>query len=238
MEPYKQLIQERQIVAIRAVIFDFDGVLVDSEPSHFRALRDCLALEGVALDERDYRTNLLAYDDHTAIRIALERAGIEVDLARVARAVERKAACYDRELDRVEWFPGARQLVEELECPVAISSGARRDEIERILEVAGLRERFATLVSADDVDHTKPHPAPYLAACADLAAEESGLTPAECVVFEDSPPGIASARSAGMRVIAVTNSYPEERLGLAHRVIGSLREVSAASLREWAGPLE
>jgi len=220
---------------VRAVIFDFDGVLVDSEASHFRALRDCLAVEGIAIDEDDYRTNLLAYDDHTSIRIALERAELEVDPARIARAAELKAACYEREIDRVEWFPGARELVEALDYPVAIASGGRRDEIERILEAAGLRERFAALVSADDVDHKKPHPTPYLTACADLAAGESGLTPAECVVFEDSPPGIASARSAGMRVIAVTNSYPEERLGLAHRVIGSLREVSAASLREWAG---
>ena len=219
---------------MRAVIFDFDGVLVNSEPSHFRALRDCLIPEGVSIDEEDYRTNLLAYDDHTAIRVALERAGLEVDLARVARAAERKAGCYEREVDRVEWFPGARELIERLECPLAIASGARRDEIERILEAAGLRDRFAALVSADDVEHTKPHPAPYLSACAELGAEESGLAPAECVVFEDSPPGIASARSAGMTVIGVTNSYPEEKLGLAHRVIDSLREVEATSLSQWA----
>ncbi len=220
---------------MRAVIFDFDGVLVDSEPGHFRALRDCLALEGVAIDEEDYRTSLLAYDDRTAIRIALERAGLEVDLARIARAAEHKAARYDEEVERVEWFPGARQLIGALDCPIAIASGARRDEIERILENAGLLKRFAAIVSADDVEQTKPHPAPYLAACAELAAEEGGLAPAECVVFEDSPPGIASARSAGMRVIGVTNSYPEEKLGLAHRVIGSLSEVSAAELRDWAG---
>ena len=220
--------------AVRAVIFDFDGVLVDSEPSHFRALRDCLVPEGVSIDEEDYRTKLLAYDDHTAIRIALGQAGLEVDPARVARAAERKADCYQREVDRVEWFPGARELVSRLECPLAIASGARRDEIERVLEVAGLRDRFAALVSADDVEHTKPHPAPYLRACAELAAGESGLAPAECVAFEDSPPGIASARSAGMRVIAVTNSYPEERLGLAHRIIGSLCEVERASLKQWA----
>jgi len=220
---------------LRAVIFDFDGVLVNSEPSHFRALRDCLVPEGVSIDEEDYRTNLLAYDDRTAIRIALERAGLEVDLDRIARAAERKARCYEREAGRVEWFPGARELIGGLECPLAIASGARRDEIEWILEAAGLRDRFAALVSADDVEHTKPHPAPYLGACAELAAAESGLAPAECVVFEDSPPGIASARSAGMTVIGVTNSYPEDKLGLAHRIIGSLREVEAASLHQWAG---
>lgn len=211
---------------------------MDSEPSHFRALRDCLGHEGVEIDEEDYRTNLLAYDDHTAIRVALERAGVGVDLARIANAAERKALCYDSDIDKVEWFPGARELIGELDCPLAIASGARRDEIERILEAAGLRKRFAALVSADDVENTKPHPAPYLTACQELATATGALAPADCVAFEDSPPGIASARSAGMRVVGVTNSYPEAKLNLAHRVIGSLEELSPASLRKWAGQAE
>lgn len=220
---------------MRAVIFDFDGVLVDSEPTHFRALRECLESEGVEIDEEDYRTNLLAYDDHTAIRVALERAGVAVDLARIASAAQRKADCYDRDIDQVEWFPGARELIGALDCPLAIASGARRDEIERILQSADLHRQFVTLVSADDVENTKPHPDPYLTACRELAAAQGGLEPSDCVVFEDSPPGIASARSAGMRVIGVTNSYPEAKLNLAHRVIGSLEELSPASLHEWAG---
>jgi beta-phosphoglucomutase-like phosphatase (HAD superfamily) len=115
--------------------------------------------------------------------------------------------------------------------PVGIASGALRSEIEAILRAGGLVDAFATIVGADDVHRGKPDPEPYLTAMQRLRYRAPGLQPAECLVFEDSVPGILSARAAGMTVVAVTNSYPEERLAAAHRVVDSLAGLDASMLR-------
>lgn len=191
------------MAALRAVIFDFDGVLVDSEPLHFACLRDALAPEGIAIDEAEYEQVYLAYDDRTAIR----------------------------------FFPGARELVRELAgaLPLAIASGALRGEIEAILAAGGLRDAFSAVVGADDVERTKPDPMPFLAARDRLAAvRAAGLTSRECVAFEDSVGGVASARAAGMSVVAVTNSCSAPKLGLAQRVVDSLERVTLADLHALA----
>src|SRR4029453_9824070 len=99
---------------LRAVVFDFDGVLADSEPLHFRALRDCLLAEGIAIDEEEYLRAYLAYDDRGAVRIALERHGLPFDAARVEAAARRKAELFESFLQDVPFLPGARELVLEL----------------------------------------------------------------------------------------------------------------------------
>lgn len=217
---------------LRAVVFDFDGVLVDSEPLHFRALRDCLRAEGIALDEREYYASYAAYDDRTAIRLALEAFSVPFDAARVDEAARRKAAHFDELLRGIPFFPGARELVRTLaaELPLAIASGALRSEIERILTGGGLREPFQAIVGASDVERTKPDPMPYLRAVELLARDTPGLRPEDCVAFEDTMAGIAAARSAGLKVIGVTNTYPAEKLGAAHRVIDTLADVTRADL--------
>ena len=125
------------------------------------------------------------------------------------------------------------ELVRRLaaEVPVAIASGAIREEIEAILAAGGLRDAFRAIVGANDVSQGKPHPEPYLKAAGLLAAHAPGLRPEDCVVFEDSMPGIAAARAAGMKVVAVTNSYPAARLTAAHRVVSTLEGVDGAGLR-------
>ena len=130
----------------------------------------------------------------------------------------------------VPFFPGARELVRSLarEVPVGIASGALRAEIEAILRGGGLLDSFAAVVGADDVTQGKPHPEPYLTAMARLGP---GLDPAECVVFEDSMPGVAAARAAGMKVVAVTNSFPRAKLSAADRVVDSLAGLEPATLR-------
>jgi beta-phosphoglucomutase len=217
---------------LRAVVFDFDGVLVDSEPVHFRALRDCLAPEGLVIDEREYYAHYAAYDDRTAIRLALERSGEPFDGARVDVIARRKAGLFDELLRGIPFFPGAVDLVRALarELPVAIASGALRSEIERILEGGGLRESFRAIVGAEDVARTKPDPLPYQQAVGLLARDAPGLAPADCVAFEDTMAGIASARAAGLRVVGVTNTYPAAKLGSAHRVVASLQHLGRADL--------
>jgi len=218
---------------VRAAIFDFDGVLVNSEPLHYEALRQALLPEGIELDEGEYARFYLAYDDREGARIALERHGIPCDASRVEAVARRKAGAFEALLPGVPFFPGAKQLVRDLaaEVPLAIASGALNREIEAILSAGGLRDAFAAVVGADDVSRGKPDPEPYLTALSRIAPLAPGIGAEDCVVFEDSMAGIAAARAAGMRVVAVTTSYPASRLTAAHQVVDSLARLRLADLR-------
>ena len=218
---------------LRAAVFDFDGVIVNSEPLHYRSLRDALRPEGVEITEKDYLQRFLAYDDREAIRLALERQGEGADPARRNRIEARKIEIFARMIPEIPVFEGARDLVRALEkeMPLAIASGARHDEVDAILVGVGLRDAFETIVGAEDAERTKPDPAPYLEAARRLAARTPGLAPAECVAFEDSMAGIVAALAAGMRVVGVAHSYPAEKLRTAHRVVDSLVGLDAGALR-------
>ena len=218
---------------LRAAVFDFDGVIVDSEPLHFRAMRDALRKEAILITQEEYLETYLAYDDCGAIRLALERHGERADPERMERVTARKRAAFAQAIPEIPIFDGARELVLSLraEVPLAIASGARHDEIEAILTGLGLLDAFQAIVGAEDAERTKPDPAPYLEAARRLAAGTPGLAAAECVAFEDSVPGIASALGAGMRVVGVANSYPAEKLRSAHRVVGSLSGLATRELR-------
>ena len=219
---------------MRAVIFDFDGVLVNSEPLHFRAMREALLGEGFAIEEEEYWRHLLAHDDRGAIRIALERHGVAYDGARIDAVTRRKADAFEALLADIPFFPGVKDLVRALqrEVPLAIASGARRVEIEAILQAGGLRDAFTAVVGIDDVSRSKPNPEPYLTAMGRLAARAPGLQPDQCLVIEDSTTGIAAGLAAGMKVLAVTNSYPAAKLAAAHRVVDSLAGLDTAGLRQ------
>jgi beta-phosphoglucomutase len=221
-------------VPLRAAVFDFDGVLVDSEPLHYRSLRDALRPEGVLISEEEYLHVYLAYDDREAIRLALERHGEDTALARRERIEARKIDVFARAIPEIPVFDGARDLVRALEreMPLAIASGARHDEIDAILRGVGLRDAFQAIVGAEDAERTKPDPAPYLEAARRLASRTSGLAPEECVAFEDSMPGIASALGAGMKVVGVAHSYPAVKIRAAHRVVDSLVGLQADTLRD------
>ena len=218
---------------LRGAVFDIDGVIVDSEPLHFRSLHDALLEEGVRITREEYWGSYLAYDDREAIRLALEQHGQAAAPEQLARIEGVKAARFAELIPQIPVFDGAPELVRALasEVPVAIASGARHDEIEAILTGLGLRDAFSALVGADDVARTKPDPAPYLEALRQLGQATAGLRPDECVAFEDSVPGIASALGAGMRVVGVANSYPPEKLRSAHRVVGSLSGLAMRELR-------
>ena len=224
-------------MALRAVIFDFDGVLVNSEPLHFRAMRESLIPEGIVIDSTEYLRNYVAFDDRGAIRLALEQHGHPSDAVRVEIVADRKARMFAEMKSEIPFFPGARELVRELrrvEVPLGIASGARCSEIDALLETGGLRDAFAAVVGADDVARTKPHPDPYLEALRQLQQAAPGLEAKDCVVLEDTPPGIAAARAAGMTVVGIAHTYEASVLVSAHHVLTSLRRVSAAELRALA----
>jgi beta-phosphoglucomutase len=219
-------------MALRAAVFDFDGVIVDSEPLHFRSLSEALASEGVVITREEYWEHLLAYDDAGSIRRAFERRGEPLERDRLVRVERRKTERFAELIPEIPVFPGAREVIGALAArmPLAIASGARREEIEAILGGIGLRGAFVDVVGAQDAVRTKPDPAPYLEAARRLAARVNGLVPQECVAFEDSVPGVASALGAGMKVVAVAQSYPAPKLRSAHRVVDSLAALEPASL--------
>jgi beta-phosphoglucomutase len=221
---------------IRAVIFDFDGVIANSEPLHFAAFRDVLAAEGVTLSERDYYEHYLGYDDVAAFRAVSQEQGMHWDVDHVSALVDRKAVQLEGlEREGSILFPGADEAIRRLAAslPLAIASGALRVEILRILNRAGLAQCFGAIVAAGDSPAGKPAPDPYLRAVDRLsAASGQPLAPGECVAVEDSHWGLESARAAGLRTIAVTHTYPASALGPVDLVIDHLDRLTLADLRQ------
>lgn len=211
---------------IQAVVFDFDGVIANSEPLHFRAFRDVLATCGLSLTERDYYDNYLGYDDVGAFRAVADDQGAPMGDAEIAALVARKAVLLEAfELDTSVLFAGARAAIHRMAAagPIAIASGARRAEILRVLEQERLTSLFRVVVGAEDTPLSKPAPDPYLLAVS-LLADEIGeqVRPAACVAVEDSRWGLESARAAGLKTVAVTHTYRADELTMADLVIDHL----------------
>lgn len=223
---------------LRALIFDFNGIIVDDEPIHFELFRRVLAEEDIELTEQDYYARYLGFDDRGAFTAAYREHGQSLDEQRLARLIGRKAVYYQNEIrNNVRIFPGVESLVADLArtFPLAVASGALRDEIETILFTAGLLKHFAVIISAQDVNKGKPEPEIFLKALARLNAQfENGppITAADCLVIEDSKEGIRGARRAGMKCLAVSNSHPVELLREADAVVRSLEEVDLSFLEE------
>ena len=215
---------------IRAVIFDFDGVLANSEPLHFRAFRDVLADNGFPLSEREYYARYLGFDDVGAFRAIASDQGKPLTEAALTAMVARKAEHLETlERDASVLFPGAREAIARMAAhgPIAIASGALRAEILRILDRESLRHFFPVVVSAEDTPASKPDPAPYQLAVSTLAAHAGvALAPSDCVALEDSRWGLQSASTAGLRTIGITHSYAAGELGEPDLVITHLDELT------------
>lgn len=231
---------------IAAVIFDFDGVIVHSEPLHYRAFREIAEQEQLALTEREYYEQYIGFDDRGAWTRMFEKNGRPLDSATLSRLVERKARVVRELIHRRQYhaLPGVEDLVRGLctKCPLAICSGALRDEIEGMLEGIALRECFGVIVSAEDVEVGKPDPSGYLLATRRLSDRIARtITPEQCLVVEDAPTVIERAKQAGFKTLAVATTYTPDRLTVADRVVKSLRpeEVLSAypALRWSCGPV-
>lgn len=207
---------------MNAVVFDFDGVLADSEPLHLRTYQDVLAPLGITLTRDDYYANLLGYDDVGVFRTVGEASGLEMDARRIAALIEQKARVFDEVVATTDvLYPGAAACVERLAAayPLGIASGALKGEIVAILRRAGLDRHFKFIVSAGDTPRSKPAPDPYL-----RAAALHGLPPAACVAIEDSRWGIASAKAAGLRCVGITSTYAAPELAGADGILDTLDE--------------
>jgi beta-phosphoglucomutase len=212
-------------VTIQAVVFDFDGVLADSEPLHLRAYQALLEPHGIHLDQATYCERYLGYDDEGALQRMAEDNGLLLGDEEIEMLVVEKGRVFEALVgQRDVLYPGASECVRRLAaaCPVGIASGALRADIDLILRGAALAPLFKFIVAAGDTDRTKPAPDPYL-----RAAELHGVPAGACVAIEDSHWGLESARAAGLRTIAITHTYPRAELaGHADRVVDALSELT------------
>lgn len=230
---------------LRALIFDFDGVVADSEPVHLAVFQTVLGEEGLFLSGEEYYADYLGYDDKGCFRAFLTAHGRTPTNAQIDDLVARKARVF---LEHIKTshviFPGVRELVREAVSRhrLAIASGALRHEIEYMLEGAGIRKEFEHITSAEDVRRGKPDPEPFLHALAGLNRttrhRQSPLTPGECLVIEDSIPGIRAARAAGMKVLAVANTHAIQDLHEADARTHSLVDVQLRELEPRLWPLD
>lgn len=220
--------------ALQAIVFDFDGVIADSEPLHLRAFQETLAEHHIELSAADYYSRYLGYDDVGLLRALCADRGIAMTEDDTTAMLVRKGARVQEMIEAGELlFPGAADFVRTAaaEVPIAIASGAMRHEIEAITAGAGIRSLFAAIVSSGDTPHSKPSPAPYRLALQRLChASGRDLDPRRSVAIEDSRWGLESARGAGLRCVGVTSSYPADELAGAELIVGGLNALTLSAL--------
>lgn len=230
------------VAMLNALVFDFDGVMVDSEPLHHRAFLRVGKPLGFEQTWEEYLANFVGFDDRDAFRVILgyepgKVAPAEIE-ARLPDLIEQKAHAFEVEVNEgVDPIPGSVELVTALagKFPIAISSGATKFDIQIILAKLGLENVFDITVTADDVVHSKPDPESYVKAVTLLAKKfpHANITPKTAVAIEDTAAGTQSACNAGLQVLGLTTTGPAELLHQATRVIGNLENVTLEKLRGW-----
>jgi beta-phosphoglucomutase len=207
---------------IKAILFDFNGVIIDDEPIQMNAYKEILAKEGIALTEEDYYS-CLGMDDKTFVAEAYRRAEKEPETNKILEVTLAKTARW-REMitDELPIFEGMTDFIKKMsnDFALGIVSMAKREEIEFVLERAGLSDCFSIIVSAEDVKNCKPDPECYIKGFNALDSyrikrEHLPMVHKECLVIEDSPPGIVAGRKAGLKTLGITNTVAAEALRAA-----------------------
>jgi beta-phosphoglucomutase len=222
---------------LNAVIFDFDGIIVDTEPLHYKAFQEILVPLGLGYSWDVYVSYYMGFDDREAFQEAFKANGVDLSASKLAELIAAKASVFEEIVrDGIKPYPGALELIRDLagELPLALCSGALSSDIIPILEQFGILNAFDVIVTAEDVAASKPDPESYAQAVQRLKAvfPDKAIMSPHCLAIEDTPAGIESAQAAGIPVLAVTNSYPSEKLGGAVCVIHSLAEVSLEKLQQ------
>lgn len=219
-------------MAVRAIIFDLDGTLADTERLHFEAFKVVLRSYEIEISNADYFSRLVGYDDRDCFTRLLHEHHKPVSNSLISELIAKKTAVYQATVaEQQVLFPGAAEFV--VECahrfPLALVTGTLSAEAEMILRRAQIREFFAAIVAAEDVEHGKPAPDGFNAALARLSyvlRPHPPLAAAECLAIEDSGVGIVAARRAGMRVLAVAQTVSESELAAADLVRPSVAETN------------
>lgn len=201
---------------LKAVIFDFNGVIINDEPLHQKLLEKILIEENVRPEAGEYRALCVGRSDRACLFDILSRRGRALTDAYLDGLIQRKSQVYLAEiatLDPLPTYPGLEDIIFQFraaQIPLAVVSGAKRQEIETVLDRSNLATNFDLIVSSDDIKTSKPDPTGLLVAVEQLQQQypDSDLAPANCLVIEDSPAGIEAAKRAGMSVVGVANTYP------------------------------
>jgi len=222
---------------LKAILFDFDGVLADTEPLHFRTFQAVLAEQGLQLNEQDYYAKYVGFDDKGCFKAVYSDHGRAFTLETIEWLVERKAGMLFVQLKTNHTvYPGIVAFVRTVATRyrLAVVSGALRHEIEYSLEIAGIRDLFEHITASQDVRHGKPNPEGYLHALGELN-RVTPLTAPECLVIEDTLQGIRAAHAASMRCLAVSNTFTADELKLADAVTSTLTadDLMALEKRFW-----
>lgn len=217
----------------RAIVFDFDGVIVNTEPLHHRAFAGLLAKMSIAVTLDEFLSKYAGLNDRAFLQRLFEQLGFVADARIIDRVLRAKNDVYQRLIaGGCPLLPGVVGFVNEAarRWPLAICSGARRVEIETILRHAELLAQFPTIVSVDEAPTSKPDPAGYLRTLAQLQQRAAGLKAGDCLAIEDSVHGIAAAKAAGMKVLAVQTMHTAAELSQADAIVPDLRSATADSV--------
>jgi len=229
---------------LRTVIFDFDGVITDSEILHLRAFNRVLAQYGIEITTKDYYKDYLGLTDFECFKLVADKSQLQLDRQGIKNLIKQKTRIFE-ELAKTEGriIEGVRDFLKMLRqnnVPMAICSGALLAEIELMLEEARLRPFFAVIVSAEQVKKGKPDPEGFLLTLQKLnrivspakAGIQNHILPNQCIVIEDSHWGLEAAKAAGMHTVAVTNSYDADQLAMAEKIVTQLNELSIVDLQK------
>jgi beta-phosphoglucomutase len=225
---------------LRAVIFDFDGVITDSEILHLRSFNQVLAQYGVEISTRDYYKEYLGLSDLDCFKALVNRKVLQKPEKGIENLAKEKTEIFEK-LAKTEGkiIGGVREFLQMLHknnIPMAICSGALLTEIELVLEQARLRSFFEVIVSAELVKKGKPSPDGFQLTLRKLNSNRpDAILPKQCIVIEDSHWGLTAAKAAGMHSVAVTNSYDADQLTLAEKIVTKLSELSITDLQHLCG---
>jgi beta-phosphoglucomutase len=221
---------------LRAVIFDFDGVITDSEILHFRAFNQALAEYKVQITKNDYYTDYLGLSDFDCFKALSDKGLLVVEGEKTTQLLRKKTQIFEKLAKSqgriIDGVPKFLKMLKENNIPMAICSGAILPEIELILKQSHLRSFFEDIVSCEQIARGKPDPEGFLLALKKLNQKNSDLIrPNQCIVIEDSHWGLKAANAAGMHSIAITNSYAAEQLTMAEKIVSHLSELNMTDLQ-------
>lgn len=228
---------------IRALFFDFNGVIVDDEALHYELFRQVFEEEGIVLHEDAYYEKYVGCDDEGCFRLVFGASKRSLDQVLLMRLIARKASYYQTHIERhgFDFFDGAADLVRQAaqSLTLAVVSGALRQEIESALAQESLRHHFKSVVAAEDVREGKPDPEGYLRALTDLNSvsplPERLFHPHEVLAIEDTVPGLQAAAAAGLVTLGVGHTFPLSELSIADVRVESLSGMDVERLqREFA----
>ncbi|HBB32383.1 MAG TPA: HAD family phosphatase [Cyanobacteria bacterium UBA8803] len=203
-------------MTLKAVLFDFNGVIIKDEAIHQQLIEELLLQENLRPSLEDYREVCLGRSDRVCLRELLKKRGRVVEESYLTRLVNRKTEAYRTQLEALPTlpiYPGLEDLIFKIrvaQLPMGVVSGALRSEIEQVLNRAQLLSYFSVIVGSDDIKVSKPEPDGYLLAVERLNQQYADLkaTSSDCLAIEDTPAGIEAAKRAGMQVVGVANTYP------------------------------